>query len=258
MPALQGGAPMEYVFGIVIAAAVIVAWIVSNGTTTATIYQYQKGLLYRSGVFKTLLEPGRYRYWKSRTFVRVVDMRRNLVTLPGQEILTKDKINVKTSIVVAYEIADPAQVEHASTNLLAELYAAAQIVLRDLVSTVILDELLEHKGEIDAKLLTAVAAKAATLGLSVSAAAVKDVMLPPNLKRAYSGILEAQKDAQRQLEKARGEQAVLRSLANSAALYESNPNLLRARVIQALSTGNNSIVVGSSDILLAKEKPSEA
>ena len=41
---------------------------------------------------------------------------------------------------------------------------------------------------------------------------------------------------------ARGEQAVLRNLANSSAMYDRNPMLLQARLIQTLSTGANTIV----------------
>lgn len=74
-------------------------------------------------------------------------------------------------------------------------------------------------------------------------------MLPANLKKAFSGILEARKESQTQLEKARGEQAVLRNLANAAGLYETNPQLLQARIIQTLANGNNTIVFG------AEEKP---
>jgi hypothetical protein len=79
-------------------------------------------------------------------------------------------------------------------------------------------------------------------------------MLPANLKRAFAGVLEAQKEAQRQLEKARGEQAVLRNLANSSAMYASNPMLLQARLVQVLDGGNNNVVFKTDDMLVPKDK----
>ena len=79
-------------------------------------------------------------------------------------------------------------------------------------------------------------------------------MLPTNIKKAFSGILEEQKEAQRQLEKARGEQAVLRKLANVSGLYDVNPMLPQARLIQALSAGNNSVVFNADHKILSKEK----
>ena len=72
-------------------------------------------------------------------------------------------------------------------------------------------------------------------------------MLPANLKKAFSGIIEAKKEAQTQLEKARGDQAVLRNLANAAGLYDANPQLLQARIIQTLANGNNTIVFGANE-----------
>lgn len=220
---------------------------------SVTIYEFQKGLLYRRGSFVKLLGAGKHYYMRTRSVIEVMDMRKSLVTLPGQEVLTKDNINIKITLAGFYEISDPVRAKHLSSNYLAEFYSLSQILLRDLVSAVTLDALLEKKGEIDTQLLAGITGKAAALGLHVSALSIKDIMLPANLKKAFSGVLEAQKEAQRQLEKARGEQAVLRNLANSSSLYENNPMLLQARLVQALSGGNNSIVFGAGDKAALKE-----
>ncbi|MBU3655648.1 MAG: slipin family protein [Alphaproteobacteria bacterium] len=219
-----------------------------------TIYDFQKGLLYRKGAFIKILGAGKHYYRKSSSVIHVIDTRKTLVNLPGQEILTKDNVNIKITLVGFYELTDPAKAKHQSEDFVTEFYNHAQIMLRNLVGGFTIDELLEKKGEIDAQLLTAISDKANDLGLTVSTLSVKDIMLPANLKKAFSGILEAQKEAQRQLEKARGEQAVLRNLANSSSMYESNPKLLQARLVQALSTGNNSIVFNAEDKVVVPEK----
>ncbi|HEX2591388.1 MAG TPA: slipin family protein [Rhizomicrobium sp.] len=220
---------------------------------TTTIYEYQRGIFYRNGAITAVRGAGRYRYLKSMTDVQIVDVRKTLMGLPGQEILTKDNVNLKISLVGFYEVTDPVRALHSSQSFQSDLYSLAQIALRDLVAQTTMDELLESKSELDAKLQTAVADGAASLGIMVSQLAVKDIMLPPNLKRAFSAVLEAKREAQRQLEQARGEQAVLRSLANSSGMYEGNPALLQARLVQALSTGNNSIVFGADDKIVVKK-----
>jgi len=68
----------------------------------------------------------------------------------------------------------------------------------------------------------------------------RGLILPPGDKEKI--VAEARKDAQRQLEKARGEQALLRSLANTAKLYQEHPMLLNTRLIQSLGDGQNSVV----------------
>lgn len=220
-----------------------------------TIYEFQKGILYKNGSFVKILDAGKHYYHKSNSMIHVLDIRKSLINLPGQEVLTKDNVSIKITLVGFYEITDPIKAVHQSENYVTEFYNLSQIVLRNLVGAVSIDELLEKKGEIDAQLLAGVSEKAKDLGLTVSTLSVKDIMLPANLKKAFSGILEARKEAQRQLEKARGEQAVLRSLANSSSMYESNPMLLQARLVQALSTGNNNIVFNVDDKITLKEKP---
>ena len=215
------------------------------------IYDYQKGFLYRKGYFVKTLETGKYFYYVPNSRIEVIDMRKTLVTLPAQQILTKDSVNIKVTLVAFYTIVDPIRTRQ-SQSYYNDFYNMCQLILRDVVSLISLDELLEKKSSIDQHLLALIAEPAADLGLSVSQLAIKDIVLPANLKKAFSGIVEAQKEAQRQLEKARGEQAVLRKLANSSGMYENNPALLQARLVQALSTGNNTIVFTADDRLFVK------
>lgn len=226
------------VFLIILAIAAYVTYLLID---QVTIFDYQKGLLYRDGSFIKILEAGQYYFFAPRTEVDIYDTRRVLLTIPGQEILTKDKVNLKISLTGHYEVTDPVKAKSASQYYVSELYNDAQILLRDAVAAVTLEELLENRSRIDTQLLSEAKDKAATLGLELSALAIRDIMLPANLKRAFAGVLEAQKEAQKQLEVARGEQAVLRSLANSAKMYDGNPSLLQARLIQNLSEGNNTI-----------------
>jgi hypothetical protein len=69
----------------------------------------------------------------------------------------------------------------------------------------------------------------------VEAVALRDVMLPAPLKRAYAAEVEARKEAAGALEKARGEQAVLRKLANLAKMVEESPGLMDLRALQAFA-----------------------
>jgi regulator of protease activity HflC (stomatin/prohibitin superfamily) len=230
---------------VVLILAALAALIWRRFVAEQIVYDYQKGLLYRDGKFVRVLDAGRYRYLKHRARIQTLDLRRTEIVAPGQSILTKDNVNVKITLSGAYEIVDPLKTTQASTNYAIELYSICQLALRDLVAATPIDELLEKKTDIDAGLLAATIPGAERLGIKFVSLAVRDIVLPANLKKAFAAVLEAQKEAQRQLEQARGEQAVLRSLANSSKLYESNPALLQARIIQALSAGNNTIVFGA-------------
>lgn len=210
-----------------------------------TVFDFQKGLRYRNGAFDTVLGPGTYRFLQYTTAIEVHDCRRTMISVAGQEILTKDKVGIKLSMTGNYEISDPLKAKTSSTYYVGAFYNDVQMLLRDAVSALDLEELLEQRSQLDASILKAAQDKGKTYGLNVTDIAVRDIILPANLKRAYAGVLEAQKEAQKQLEKARGEQAVLRSLANSSKMYDNNPSLMQARIVQALADGKNTIVFNS-------------
>jgi regulator of protease activity HflC (stomatin/prohibitin superfamily) len=93
--------------------------------------------------------------------------------------------------------------------------------------------------EIGAQLLARVQPDAAKIGIDVLAIAVKDVMFPADLKRAFADVLKAKQEGQAALERARGESAALRNLANAARVLEGNPALMNLRLLQSLSAAQN-------------------
>lgn len=238
---------MEYFVLVVLLLLVgLGVWLWKDLSST-TVYEYQKGLLFKDGKLVRELDAGHYRYLSTRSKIEVFDLRRRALDLIGQEILTKDNVSIRLSVVGQIQITEPVKVLQQTESYMAEVYALAQLAIRDAVSSMKLDEILANRSAIDQLIQTHVTERAKDLGLAITGLSVRDIMLPPNLKKAYAGVLEAQKNAQVNLEKARGEQAVLRSLANSSKLYAENPSLLQARVIQALSTGKNTIVFGTDD-----------
>jgi regulator of protease activity HflC (stomatin/prohibitin superfamily) len=91
---------------------------------------------------------------------------------------------------------------------------------------------LNQRLEIGAQLLARVKPEAAKIGINVHAVEVKDVTFAADLKRAFADVLKAKQEGQAALERARGESASLRNLANVARVLEGNPalmNLFRLR-----------------------------
>ena len=72
----------------------------------------------------------------------------------------------------------------------------------------------------------------------VYAVEVRDVMLPGELRKAFSEVLKAKQEGQAALERARGESAALRNLANAARLIEGQPALATLRFLQTLEASN--------------------
>ncbi len=95
------------------------------------------------------------------------------------------------------------------------------------------------------KLLELTEHKAQNLGLKLISVNLKDLMFPSKLKEVFAQAVSARKEGLAILEKARGETAAQRSLANAAKMIDANPHLLQLRLVQSLGqSSGNSLVFG--------------
>lgn len=199
-----------------------------------TIHETEVGLLYRKGRFDRRLAAGRH--WLVGSHIRVarVDTRRRLLTVGSQEVLTSDSVQLRLSVMVAFRVSDPARALHEFESYERELHLAAQLALRAAVGQHTVDDLLEHRLDLGAQLGELVATMAPDLGLQIESVQLRDLMLPGNLKSAYAEVLQARAEGRAALERARGESAALRSLANAARVMDSTPGLMNLRLLQTM------------------------
>lgn len=224
------------------------------------VHEGYAGLLYRNGKFVEQLAPGRHVRWGRNITLDAQDTRKTFLAVPGQEVLTADNIAVKLSLLVTYQVADPVKAAHETQNWQGDLYNAAQLALRAVVSGVAVEALLTQRFDIGAQLLARVQPEAAKIGINVHAVEVKDVMFSAELKRAFADVLKAKQEGQAALERARGESASLRNLANAARVLEGNPALMNLRVLQSLvaaQNAGNTLVLGvpGGFVPLKNERP---
>ncbi|MFW2382871.1 MAG: SPFH domain-containing protein, partial [Acidimicrobiales bacterium] len=107
-------------------------------------------------------------------------------------------------------------------------------------------ELLARRNGLDRPLTERVAGVASEFGLAVGAVRVRDLITPGELKRAVAEVVQAKLSGQAAVERARGETAALRSLANAARAAADNPALLQLRLIQQMeSSHGNTYVLGT-------------
>jgi hypothetical protein len=87
---------------------------------------------------------------------------------------------------------------------------------------------------------------AARVGLDVEQVALRDVVVPVELRHAAAELATARAQGLAVLERARSEVAATRALANAAALVESHPGLLQLRTLQAVEAGGATVVLSTS------------
>ena len=226
-------------FSIVIGIGV---WVGSRFFIRVTVFEYQHGLLFENGVFVNLVGPGSQWIFQPKSRIEILDARLKILTVPGQEILSKDGVTLKISVLVEYLIKDPkiALLKHA--DYVESLYALVQKELRSVVGEAPIESVLETKTELSTQIGAAVKIQGESLGLGIAGLSIKDVMFPGPLKESFSQVARARQEAQATLEKARGESAAIRSLANTAKVLESNPELYRLRFLQTLDRAESLVV----------------
>ncbi len=206
-----------------------------------TISEWERAVVLTDGVHTETAGPGRYRR-RRRTEWLLVDVRPRLLGIPAQEVLTKDGVQVRLSVIATLGITDAAVWTLASSSPYDLIYSAVQVALRDRVADTDLMDLSSSRSTLLDGVEAELAPAAAALGATVTAIAIKDITLPQEVRAAVAQAALAKQRGLAELERTRSEAASLRSLANSAKLMAENPMLLQLRTLQAASEGAQIII----------------
>jgi len=171
-----------------------------------------RGLWYEDGVLVKTLEAGRYEIPLEKGFfgrkgpkveVSLVDMRERDLTIKGQEILTADKVALRVSIIVQFRVIDPKLALHAVEKYEDRLYSDVQLAARRSLASMTLEEILTNRNRLSEDILRDVKNTAASYGVTIQRADVKDLVFPGNLQEIMNKVLAAERMSQVQLVEAR-------------------------------------------------------
>lgn len=232
------------------------------------VLNHEQGILFFDNVVQKVLEPGKYSFWKGPVQVSVknIDLRQQQIDMIGQEIMTKDKISLRLNFVCHYRVTDPLKVMQIE-SFKDQLYIFLQLILREYVGTLKLDDLLNKKKEVGQYVLQNLKEKNQDFGVEFLFAGLKDVILPGDIKEILNTVLIAEKQAQANVITRREETASTRSLLNTAKLMDENQTLYRLKELEFLEKicdkiGSISLTSGSNlleqlNALLSKREPHE-
>ncbi|ELS7774018.1 slipin family protein [Escherichia coli] len=203
---------------------------------TVQVPAWHVGVLKIDGETQALLPPGLTAYWKINHLVEaeVVDTRLQVLEVSGQEILTKDKVNLRINLAANWRYSDVLLAFSQLTKPVDHLYRELQFALREAVGTRTLDELLEDKQIIDDVVSEQVKSRMLPFGMEIASLGGKDIVLPGDMKNILAQLVEAEKSAQANVIRRREETAATRSLLNTAKVMENNPVALRLKELETL------------------------
>lgn len=202
---------------------------------TFDVASHESGALYYNHVMQKELAPGKYFFWKGPVGVSVktVDLRQQQMDMTGQEMMTEDKVTLRLNFVCQYRILNALRALEIK-SFEEQMYIQLQLVLREYVGTLKLDDLLRMKQEVTTYVLSRLNEKSLDYGVQFLSAGVKDIILPGDMKDILNTVLLAEKKAQANLITRREETASTRSLLNTAKLMDENQTLFRLKELEFL------------------------
>jgi hypothetical protein len=215
----------------------------------------EKALLFVNGTFVKELSSGTYYFWSNTIPVEVkaIDVRQQQMEISGQELLTKDKAGLRINFFVRYQVTDILKALVNNKDFEKQLYVLMQLALRAFVGGFTLDELLAKKDTITDAILVEATSKINELGLVISDAGIRDVILPGDMKEIMNQVLVAEKKAQANSIMRREETASTRSLLNTAKLMEENEMLWKLKEMEYVEKIADKIgeitIAGSGNII---------
>jgi len=227
-----------------------------SGVTFAAVDEGKRGLVYIDGKLVRELAAGWYGFWNvvATPRIEVLEMRRQTVEVSGQEILTQDKVTVRVNISAVYEIVNVIAARTGVKDVNEHLHRTLQIAVRQTLGKRTLEQVLAEKTDIDEAVSAEVRREMELYGVRVGAIAIKDIILPGDIREILNQVVTAEKQAQANLIRRREETAATRSLLNTARLMEENPLLVRMKELEALEKIADKVekitVVGGLNALL--------
>jgi len=164
-----------------------------------------------------------------------VSLRVMAVDIPPQDVITRDNISIKVNAVLYMRVKDPVRAVIGVENYLYATSQLAQTTLRSVLGETELDELLANREKINSILKQIIDQRSEDWGIEMSAVEVKDVDLPPEMKRAMARQAEAERERRAKVINAEGELQASEKLAQAAAVIGREPAAIQLRYLQTVT-----------------------
>lgn len=230
----------------VVLVAVLVLVVVFVGMSIKILKEYERGVAFRLGRLRGPLGPGIAVVIPGLDSLVRVDLRTVTLTIPPQEVITRDNVTARVNAVVLFRVVDPVRSVMAVENHAVATSQFSQTTLRSVVGRADLDTLLAHRAEVNEDLASSVAVLSEPWGVEVQVVEIKDVEIPEVMQRAMAREAESERERRAKVISAHGELQASVELRDAAKTLSESPASLQLRYLQTLlelGADQNSTVV---------------
>src|SRR5437870_3743388 len=201
---------MEAVY---VGLGIVVAYLLGG---LRVLREYERGVYFFLGRLWGAKGPGLIFLPPLFARMQKVSLRVVAMDIPPQDVITRDNISIKVNAVLYMLVRDPVKAVIGVENYLYATSQLAQTTLRSVLGETEMDELLMNREKINAILKNIIDTRTEDWGIEVSAVEVKDVDLPPEMKRAMARQAEAERERRAKVINAEGELQASEKLAQAA------------------------------------------
>jgi regulator of protease activity HflC (stomatin/prohibitin superfamily) len=216
-------------------AIVLVSLVLLAVASTRVLREYQRAVVFRLGRVRQLRGPGLIALIPIVDRMVRVDLRTVTLTIPPQEVITRDNVPARVNAVAYFRVTDPVR-----AILEVEAYPVAtsqiaQTTLRSVLGRAELDALLAERDHLNESLRQIIDEQTEPWGVKVTTVEIKDVEIPEAMQRAMARGAEAERERRAKVINAEGEFQAAGKLREASQILSESPAALHLRYLQTMA-----------------------
>ena len=220
---------------VIVVVTIVLVLVIFALSGVRVVQQYERGVIFILGRLIGAKGPGLFWVPPIITHMVKVDLRIVTLTVPPQDVITRDNVTIKVAAVVYYYVVDPIAAVVNVVNFGQATTQIGQTTLRNVLGQSELDELLAQRTKVNRELQTIIDEHTERWGVKVTAVEIKDIDLPSGMQRAMAKQAEAEREKRAKVIHAEGELLASTALAQAADVISSQPSALQLRYLQTLT-----------------------
>jgi regulator of protease activity HflC (stomatin/prohibitin superfamily) len=217
----------------IVAVLIIIGVLVFSSLNV--LNEYERGVIFQLGRFVGIKGPGLIIVWPVIQRMRKVDLRVIVLSVPKQDVITRDNVSVKVNAVVYFRVVDPGKAIIQVANAFEATSQVAQTTLRSVVGQHEMDDLLSQRDKLNVDLQRILDQSTEAWGIKVATVEIKDVDLDETMIRAMAKQAEAERTRRAKIINAEGEKQAAQTLVEAAQALAQQPSALQLRYLQTLA-----------------------
>src|SRR2546429_4499316 len=217
----------------VIAIAIFIIVLVFSAINV--LNEYERVVVFTLGRFTGIKGPGLVLIWPGIQRTRRVDLRVIVLSVPKQDVITRDNVSVKVNAVVYFRVVDPGKAIIQVANPFEATSQVAQTTLRSVLGQHEMDDLLSQRDKLNTDIQKILDQNTEAWGIKGANVEIKDVDLDESMIRAMAKQAEAERTRRAKIIHAEGEGQAAQQLVEAAKALALQPSALQLRYLQTLA-----------------------